>query len=71
MRSIAYIILTLPITSRTFQIGNLRLSRFSSQLFKGYVGIQFKVLHQSPYSFLYRVTGNNFTWTLNEVPILL
>lgn len=42
MRSIAYIILTLPITSRTFQIGNLRLSRFSSQYSRGMLGFSSK-----------------------------
>lgn len=43
MRSVSYIIHTLPVTSRTFQIGDLRMSRFSrTWLFKGALGFSSK-----------------------------
>lgn len=40
----SYVIFTLTVTGRGFQIGNLRLKRFNrAQLFKGEFGIQFEV----------------------------
>lgn len=44
MLYMSYVIFTLTVTRRGFQIGNLRLKRFNrAQLFKGEFGIQFEV----------------------------
>ena len=64
-------VLTLTVTSRLSQIGNLRLKKFNgAQLFQDEFGIQFEVnLGLSNPSD--RVTRSNFIWKLNEVPTLL
>ena len=70
--SYALVALTLTVTSRLSQIGNLKLKKIhGAQLFQGEFGIQLDVWTLGLSKPSDRVTRSHFIWRLNEVPTLL